>query len=159
MRSHRRARFPIQTFLLVTVAPAVVALAGAWIWAGRAQGPTIAVRQPTRFIGQTTPLDVTVESPGGQFSSVEVVLQQGERSYPIFTLDQPTQGSVRQDTAERIYIIRPVGKRSVPELQAGAAWMWRGSCCTTTRRYTSASSPPRRTRVASVAGAPASGSL
>jgi len=121
MRSHSRARFPIRTFLLSIVGLTVVAFAGAWLWAGRAEGPTIDVKQPTRFIGQSTALDVTVESPGGQFSGVEVVLQQGERSHPIFTLDQPTQGGVRQETAERIYIMRPVGKKDVPELQPGPA--------------------------------------
>ena len=122
MRSHRdRARFPFLTVLLVIVLLAVVGFAGAWLWAGRAEGPAIEVRQPTRFIGQTTSLDVSVESPGGEFSSVEVVLQQGDRSFPIFTLDQPAEGTVRQDTAERIFVMRPVGKKDVPELQAGPA--------------------------------------
>jgi len=120
MRSHRRAPFPVRRFLLGIVGMAALVAAGAWIWAGRAEGPTIEVGEPARFIGQTTPLDVTVESPGGEFSSVDIVLEQGARSYPIFTLDQPA-GAVRQDTAERIYIIRPVGKRDVPELEAGPA--------------------------------------
>jgi hypothetical protein len=110
----------VRRFLLGIVGMAALVAAGAWIWAGRAEGPTIEVGEPARFIGQTTPLDVTVESPGGEFSSVDIVLEQGARSYPIFTLDQPA-GAVRQDTAERIYIIRPVGKRDVPELEAGPA--------------------------------------
>jgi murein DD-endopeptidase MepM/ murein hydrolase activator NlpD len=121
MPSHRRTRFPLQTLLVVTVAVAVLAGAGAWIWAGRAEGPVIDLRQPTRFIGQTTPLDVTVEAPGGVFSSVDVVLEQGGRTFSIFTLDQPAPGGVRQDTAERLFIMRPVGKKDVPELQAGPA--------------------------------------
>ena len=122
MRSHRdRRRFPFLTILLVVVILAAVGFAGAWLWAGRAEGPAIEVRQPTRFIGQTTSLDVSVESPGGQFSSVNVVLEQGDRSFPVFTLDQPAEGTVRQDSAERIFIMRPVGKRDVPELEAGPA--------------------------------------
>jgi hypothetical protein len=120
-QSHSRARFPVRTFVLAIVVVAVVGFVGAWIWAGQAEGPAIDIKEPTRFIGQTTPLDVAVESPGGQFASVDVVLQQGDQSYPIFTLDQPTQAEVRQDTAERLFIIRPVGKKDVPELQAGPA--------------------------------------
>jgi hypothetical protein len=52
-----------------------------------------------------------VESPDGQFARVDVTLEQGDRSHPVFTLAQPTDATVRQETAERIYIIRPVGKR------------------------------------------------
>lgn len=121
MPSHQRTRFSLLTLLLVVLAAAVVAIAGAWIWAGRAAGPTIDLKRPTRFIGQATPLDISVESPGGEFSSVDIVLEQGDRSYPIFTLDQPAPEGVRQETAERLYIMRPVGKKDVPELQAGAA--------------------------------------
>ena len=106
MRSHSRARFPLRTFLLGIVILAVVAFSGAWLWAGRADGPAIDFKQPTRFIGQSTALDVSVESPGGQFSGVEVVLQQGERSHPIFTLDQPTQGQV----VERVCLSAEVGQ-------------------------------------------------
>ena len=105
--------------LLVVVLAAVAGVA--WLWAGRAEGPRIEVRAPERFIGQATPLDIMVESPGGEFSRVEVTLEQGGRSHPVFTLEQPSQATVKQETAERIYIMRPVGKRDIPELQAGPA--------------------------------------
>jgi murein DD-endopeptidase MepM/ murein hydrolase activator NlpD len=107
--------------LLLLVAVLAAAAGGAWFWAGRAEGPRIDVRGPARFIGQATPLDVLVESPGGQFSRIEVTLEQGGRSHPIFTLEQPSQATVKQETADRIYIMRPVGKRDLPELQPGPA--------------------------------------
>jgi murein DD-endopeptidase MepM/ murein hydrolase activator NlpD len=110
----------MRKLLLFVVVLAVVA-GGAWLWAGRAEGPRIDVRGPERFIGQATPLDVLVETPGGQFSQVEVTLEQGDRSFPVFTLEQPSQATVKQETADRIYIMRPVGKRDVPELQPGPA--------------------------------------
>ena len=110
----------MRKLLLLVVVLAAVA-GGAWLWAGRADGPRIDVRAPERFIGQATPLDVLVESPGGEFSRVEVTLEQGGRSHPVFTLEQPSQATVKQETAERIYIMRPVGKRDIPELQAGPA--------------------------------------
>ena len=110
----------MRKLLLLVVVLAAVA-GGAWLWAGRAEGPRIEVRGPERFIGQTTPLDVLVESPGGEFSRVEVTLEQNGRSLPVFTLEQPTQATVKQETAERIYIMRPIGKKDLPELQAGPA--------------------------------------
>jgi murein DD-endopeptidase MepM/ murein hydrolase activator NlpD len=110
----------MRKLLLLVVVLAAVA-SGAWLWAGRAEGPRIELRGPERFIGQATPLDVLVESPGGEFSRVEVTLEQGGRNLPVFTLEQPSEATVKQETAERIYIMRPVGKRDIPELQAGPA--------------------------------------
>ncbi|MBF8300745.1 MAG: spoIIQ 3 [Acidobacteria bacterium] len=114
----------MRKFVVVAALVGLAGFAGAWFWAGRAEGPRIAIRQPERFIGQVTSLDVMVESPGGQFARVEVTLEQGGRSRPVFTLAQPAQAaqvSLRQETADRLYIMRPIGKRDVPELQPGPA--------------------------------------
>ena len=111
----------MRRFLLFLVVLTIVGSGAAWWWGGRAAGPAIAVRAPDRFIGQSTPLDVMVESPGGEFSRLEVTIEQGGRSHAVFTLEQPSQATVKQETAERIYIMRPVGKRDLPDLQAGPA--------------------------------------
>ena len=108
-------------FLTFLVFLAVVVGAAAWLWAGRAEGPRIEIRQPEKFIGQATPLDLVVESPGGQFARVDATIEQDGQSYSVFTLAQPAQGSVRQESAERIYVMRSIGKRDVPELKAGRA--------------------------------------
>ncbi|MDA1184850.1 MAG: M23 family metallopeptidase [Acidobacteria bacterium] len=111
----------MRKFLAIVVLLGGAGGGGAWFWAGRQPGPTIEIQQPDRFIGQSTSLDLMVESPDGQFASVDVTLEQGDQSLEIFSLAQPTQGEVRQETAERIYIIRPVGKQDIPELQPGPA--------------------------------------
>ena len=108
-------------FLLISLLLALVVGGAGWFWAGRQEGPAIEIRQPERFVGQTTPFDLVVESPGGQFSRVDVILEQGGQSYPVFSLNQPAQGDVRQETAERLFIMRRIGKSEVPELQAGPA--------------------------------------
>src|SRR5688572_20845240 len=107
--------------LLLLLVVLLVVAAWAWLWASRGEGTGLARRAPAWFIGRAAPLDVLVESPGGQFSRIEVTLEQGDRSHPVFTLEQPSQATVKQDTADRIYIMRPVGKRDLPELQAGPA--------------------------------------
>lgn len=109
------------TFLAFLVLLALVAGAAAWVWTSRAEGPRVDLRQPERFIGQATPLDLRVESPGGQFGRVEVTLEQRGRSFPVFTLAQPSTASVRQETAERLFIMRAIGKRDIPELEPGPA--------------------------------------
>lgn len=108
-------------FLVLLVFLALAGGAAAWFWSSRAEGPRIDLRQPERFIGQATPLDLRVEAPGGQFARVEVTLEQGGRSFPVFTLAQPSAASVRQESAEQLLIMRTVGKRDIPELQPGPA--------------------------------------
>jgi murein DD-endopeptidase MepM/ murein hydrolase activator NlpD len=108
-------------FLLFVLLLAAVLAAGAWFWASRQAGPVIAIRQPEKFIGQTTSLELTVEAPGGQFSRIDVGLEQNGRTMPVFAFGQPSSGEMKQDSADRIYIIRPIGKRAIPELQEGTA--------------------------------------
>jgi len=111
----------IGKFLLFLLLLAALVGAGAWFWASRQPGPTIAIRQPEKFVGQNTSVELSVEAPGGQFTRIDVTLEQNGKSMPVFALGQPSEGSMKQDTAERIYIMRPIGKRAIPELQEGAA--------------------------------------
>lgn len=110
-------------FLGYLIVLALIAGAGAWWWAGRAIGPRLELRQPTKFIGQSTPLELIVEAPGGQFAGVDVTaaLEQGGKTFPVFSMNNPTPGSVRQESANRLLVTRPVGKKTIPELQAGQA--------------------------------------
>jgi murein DD-endopeptidase MepM/ murein hydrolase activator NlpD len=111
----------IAKFLLFLLLLAAVVGAGAWFWASRQAGPTITIRQPEKFIGQTTSLELSVEAPDGQFSRIDVAIEQNGRTMPVFALGQPAEAAMKQDTAERIYVMRPIGKRAIPELQEGAA--------------------------------------
>jgi murein DD-endopeptidase MepM/ murein hydrolase activator NlpD len=108
-------------FILLLLVLAGVALGVAWFWAGRMAGPAIEVRQPGGFIGQATNLEMTVDAPDGQFSRVEVVVEQDGKTFPVFATDQEDQSGVKRDDAERLYVMRPIGKRALPDLQSGAA--------------------------------------
>jgi hypothetical protein len=112
-----RAFFRFLVFLLVL---AVLAGAGAWFWAGRSAGPTITIRQPGKFVGQNSSLELMAEAPEGKFTSIDVTVEQSGKTFPVFTLDQP-QGNIRQESAERLYVMRPVGKKAIPDLQSGPA--------------------------------------
>ena len=109
-------------FLVYLILLALIVGVGAWFWAGRMEGPTIEIRQPGKFIGQATTLDMIVQAPGGQFSRVDVGLEQGGKTYPVFTVnpDAPS-GSAGKDAADRLIVMRPIGKRAIPDLKSGPA--------------------------------------
>jgi murein DD-endopeptidase MepM/ murein hydrolase activator NlpD len=108
-------------FILFVLLIAGVAAGAAWFWAGRMPGPTIEVRQPGRFVGQATTLEMTVDTPDGQLTGVDVVVEQNGKTFPVFATDQQDQTGVKRESANRLYVMRPIGKRAIPELQSGAA--------------------------------------
>src|SRR5688572_6723729 len=114
-------------FILFVVVIAGIVTGIAWFWAGRGAGPTIDIRQPGRFVGHTSTLEMAVDAPGGIFSRVDVVVEQNGKTFEVFTLDEGSlvspggSGVVAQENADRLYVMRPIGKRSIPELQAGPA--------------------------------------
>ena len=107
-------------FLVFLLVLAVLVGGVAWFWAGRSAGPTITIRQPGKFVGQNSSLELMAEAPEGKFTAIDVTVDQSGKSFPVFTLDQP-QGDIRQESAERLYVMRPVGKRALPDLQSGPA--------------------------------------
>lgn len=108
-------------FLFFLLVLAIIGGGAAWFWAGRQPAPTVQFRQPDKFIGQNSTLELTVQTPQGQLSRLDVTLEQSGKSFPVFALNQPAQATTRQESADRLFIMRPIGKRAIPELQAGPA--------------------------------------
>src|SRR4051812_25106556 len=97
---------------------ALVALAGAYYFAGKASGPAITLTHPP-VIGQAAPLDVTVSAPGGLLDALSIQLEQKGQTMPVYALgDQPVPVSQGPDT---VRVSRTIGKRSIPQLQPGTA--------------------------------------
>ena len=105
-------------FLFYLIVICIVVGAAAWFWVGRGAGPTIDIRQPGGFIGQNSTLAVMLDSPGGQFSQIAVTVEQDGKSFPVYTLEQ---GPLDRDDSGRQVVMRPIGKRTIPELQNGNA--------------------------------------
>jgi biotin carboxyl carrier protein len=108
-------------FLATLLVLALVGLGGAWWWAGRAQGPAVDVKQPGKFIGRATALEMSVQAPEGQFSRVDVSLEQNGQTHQVFSLEQQGESQVKQEAADRLYVMRPVGKLAIPDLRSGPA--------------------------------------
>ena len=71
-------RFLVRAFLSLLVL-AVLAACVAYYMAGRQPGPSITVRAPEKFVGQSTPVEFAVETPGGQFSLIEAAFESAAR--------------------------------------------------------------------------------
>jgi hypothetical protein len=98
----------------------VVAGAAFWI-SGRAAGPVITITQPVKAVGAEGAFDILVEAPGGKLERLDIELQQGSSRVAVFSLASPGQAVVKQETADRIRVTGPLGKRVIPALQSGAA--------------------------------------
>ena len=109
-------------FLFSLLLIALIGVAGAWFWAGRMDGPTIEIRQPGKFIGQTSSLEMMVQAPGGTFSRLDVAVEQDGKTHPVFALNSDSAASdSRRDAADRLLVMRPIGKRAIPDLKSGSA--------------------------------------
>ena len=115
----RRMRVLLK-FLLGVLVLGVIGLGGAWLWAGRMEGPKLEIRQPQKFVGQNTPLELMAQAPEGRFSTLEAVLEQGGKTFPIYSLAESSAGATQSGT-EQLWISRPLGKRNIPELKSGPA--------------------------------------
>src|SRR5690348_15159591 len=89
-------------FLFALVVVAALGVGVAWVVAGRAAGPTIEIKQPGQFIGQGGTAEVMVQAPGGRFSSLDVTVEQGAKSYPVYTLDPRERTNVTANAADRM---------------------------------------------------------
>ena len=108
--------------ILLAILVLTLAAAGlTYLVAGRGAPPAITIDQPERLIGQAGTLEVTVSAPDSRLSSFQIVLEQGETSTPLFSLENPGDATLTQVDADRVRVSRPLGKTSLPTLQPGAA--------------------------------------
>jgi murein DD-endopeptidase MepM/ murein hydrolase activator NlpD len=107
-------------YLLALVLILLLGAGGAYVIAGRGAGPAITIAKPDKFIGTSTPLDVTISAPGGTLTGVSIVLEQNGKQVPLYTGAAPGKADVKQE-GDTLHIARDVGRQSVPELQEGTA--------------------------------------
>ena len=107
-------------WLLILIVLAALAAGAVFVVAGQGAPPALAIEKPEKLVGQTGALAVTADAPGAVFSTLNITLEQNDRSYPLFSLDN--QGSATVTAEEnRLRIARPLGKESLDELRSGPA--------------------------------------
>jgi murein DD-endopeptidase MepM/ murein hydrolase activator NlpD len=108
-------------YLIGLILAILLVACGAYIYAGSLPGPSIQITKPEKFVGVTTPIDVTVSAPAAKFTAIKVMFEQNGKQTPLFSLDKPASGDVKQGGPDTIHITRTVGRDSVPDLKTGPA--------------------------------------
>ncbi|MGH9160864.1 MAG: M23 family metallopeptidase [Vicinamibacteraceae bacterium] len=104
----------MRNFLLSLLLFAV--LAGAvWYGAGKLEGPGVSIRRPTNAIGHASSFDIVVNALPNQLDGLEIALEQGGQSYPVFSLSNRGDAQVTLE-GEGTRVRGTVGRRNVPSL-------------------------------------------
>ncbi|MCL4814220.1 MAG: M23 family metallopeptidase [Vicinamibacteraceae bacterium] len=103
-------------FLLV-----FLAAIGLFVYTTRAAAPAIAINQPGAYLGAAGTFDVTVTTPGGELTRLDVALEQNGQTHQLFTLPGREGVTLKQEDENTVRVTGPVGKRAVPALANGAA--------------------------------------
>jgi murein DD-endopeptidase MepM/ murein hydrolase activator NlpD len=107
-------------FVLIVVLGLV--FAAVYLAAGFGSGPAIQISKPEKFVGTSTPVEVIVETPGGQLTALEVAFEQKGTRTVLFTLG--AEGSQVERAAgqpDRVTLTRAVGTAQVSGLASGPA--------------------------------------
>jgi murein DD-endopeptidase MepM/ murein hydrolase activator NlpD len=99
----------------------LLAAGGAWVYAGRGGPPVITIEKPGKFMGQRGVLDLTVGAPHGAVSRLDVTLEQGGASSPLYSTGQPGPATLKQDAPDRVRLTRDIGRADLPNLKSGPA--------------------------------------
>ena len=106
-------------FLLSFVLALLIAAGAAYVIAGRAGGPSIQITKPEKFVGTSTPVEVTVAAPGAQLTALKVVFEQNGKQTTVYeATGQPSGEGVKID-GDSVHVTRTVGKQTVPAIASG----------------------------------------
>ena len=94
---------------------------GVYLSAGRAPGPVIEIHQPTRLIGRTARFEASIDATDGVLVNITAVIEQGGVSVPLFSLSEPDDAEITQETETRIRISRTLTRETHPALAPGPA--------------------------------------
>ncbi len=113
----------VRRALLVILVVGLGSAAAAWFMAGREAGPAIEIKTPDKFIGQAGSLEFFVDAPGGVLTQLTATVSQNGQDMPVFSLGDAAgaAGDVKQASSDRLWVIRPLGKKAQPALVAGKA--------------------------------------
>ena len=114
--------------LLALLVLLLVAAAAAYVGAGFLPGPTVQIPHPEKFVGVATPMEVLVDAPGRQLSSLLVSFEQDDARTPLLSYEAPAPDAplppelvAVDDTDGRVRVTAEVGRKTVPTIKSGAA--------------------------------------
>ncbi len=111
----------VRAVLGLTAGLALGAAVAAWIAAGQAAGPALEIVQPGELVGRTASFVATADTPGAEFLTLSAHIEQDGTVHPLFSLEDPGDAELEQQTASRVRIARTFDRRTHPDLVEGPA--------------------------------------
>ena len=106
-------------YLVALVLIVALAAGGAYVIAGRMDGPAIEITKPEKFVGTSTDVEFIVRTPAAELKAVTMVFEQNGKQFPLYSLGD--EGAAIKEEADGLRISRTIGKQAIPELQSGPA--------------------------------------
>ena len=108
-------------YLLGLILVLALVAGGVFVYAGRLPGPTIEIARPTKYVGQSTPVDVAITAPGAHLSNARIIFEQNGKQTTLFSLAQPASADVKQEGTDKMRVTRTVTRDQIPDLKSGPA--------------------------------------
>lgn len=109
-------------YLLGLIVIAALVAGGAYIYAGQLPGPVIEIVTPTKFVGQTTTVEVIISAPEADYAGdFQITFEQNGKQTTLVSLAQPATAEIRQEAPGKVRIRRTFGRDAVPDLKTGPA--------------------------------------
>ena len=109
-------------YLLGLIVIAALAAGGAYIYAGQLPGPVIEIVTPTKFVGQTTTVEVLISAPDADYAGgFQITFEQNGKQTTLVSLAQPATAEIKQEAPGKVRIARTFGRDAVPDLKTGPA--------------------------------------
>jgi murein DD-endopeptidase MepM/ murein hydrolase activator NlpD len=106
-------------YLVSLVLILALAAGGAYVVAGRMDGPAIEITKPEKFVGTSTDVEFLVRTPPAELASVTMVFEQNGKQFPLYSLGD--QGAEVKEEENGLRITKTIDKKAIPELQSGPA--------------------------------------
>jgi murein DD-endopeptidase MepM/ murein hydrolase activator NlpD len=108
---------------LIGLVLAIALIAGGLLmYAGRLPGPAIEIVKPSKYVGQTTTVEVTLTAPGARYTGdFHIAFEQNGKQTPLVSFAQLGTAEVKQDGPDRVRITRTFGRDVIPDLKSGPA--------------------------------------
>jgi murein DD-endopeptidase MepM/ murein hydrolase activator NlpD len=109
-------------YLLGLVLVAALIAGGVFMYAGRLPGPAIEILKPTKYVGQTTTVEVTITAPKSPtVGAFHIFFEQNGKQTPLASFDKPETAEIKPDGPDRVRITRTFSRDQVPDLKSGPA--------------------------------------
>src|SRR4029079_13707771 len=105
--------------LAFLVVLAILGAAGAWIWSGRQPAPVITFNGPA-FMGARGVVDISIDTPRGARSALQVTFEQHGKPTTLATLATPG-AELKQEGPDRLRVIAPATRKEIAALKSADA--------------------------------------